>query len=116
MSLYASIDGTCILTEKQLIQLVMKAYKRTALIPSRGIWGFNHSFASASGAMIKAFGEFPQVTQRDWIDGFDLGFETIHSADLLTYGQTKGFIRGFTMGQTVAIAIFNWSDSPNILI
>jgi len=113
-----TLDGSCNLKEDQLIRLVMKAYKRTALIPSRGVWGFNKHYASASGAMIKAYGEFPQVTNQDWLNGFDLGFEQgsdyAQQMDLLTYGNSNLFVKGFQMGHAVAIAVFDWPDAPDI--
>jgi len=96
----------------------MKAYKRIALIPSRGVWGFNKHYASASGAMIKAYGEFPQVTNQDWLNGFDLGFEQgqdyASKMDLLTYGNSTQFVKGFQMGHAVAVAVFDWPDAPDI--
>lgn len=92
----------------------MKAYKRTALIPSRGVWGYNKTYASASGAIIKAFGEFPALDE--WRDGFDLGFEHGHEPqpELLTYGCSKEFAKAFNLGHAVAVAIFDWPDSPDI--
>lgn len=118
MPVVNTIDGSCTLTENELIRLVMKAYKRTALIPSRGVWGYNKSYASATGALQKAFGEFPQVTNAEWLNGFDLGFEHGYeygnNLDMLTYGTSKEFIKGFQMGHAVAVAVFDWPDSPDI--
>ena len=111
-------DGTCTMTEDQLVSLVMKAYKRTALIPSRGVWGKNKHYASASGVLLEAYGEFPQVTNQDWLNGFDLGFEqgegyTRSDVEMLNFGQSKEFAKGFDMGHAVALAIFDWPDAPD---
>ncbi len=117
--IHQSFDGSFLMTENQLISLVMKAYKKTALIPSRGVWGYNKHYASASGALHKAFGEFPQVTNEDWLNGFDMGFEQSDGyiqgeREMLAYGTSKEFEKGFIMGHKVAEAIFNWPDSPTI--
>lgn len=115
---HQTTDGSCTMNEHMLVTLVMKAYKRTALIPSRGVWGYNKHYASASGALNKAFGEFPQVSNQDWLNGFDLGFEQGHEygakMDMLTYGNSKEFVKGFIMGHKVAVEIFEWPDSPTV--
>jgi hypothetical protein len=103
---YQTTDGTCTLTEKQLVNLAIKAFDQTGLIPSTDVWGVDGKYASASGAMIQAFGEFPQVTNKDWLNGFDLGFAQCdqydsESLDILFYDQTKEFVRGFNMGCVV---------------
>lgn len=112
-------DGSCTMSVRQLVRLVMTAYKRTAIIPSRGVWGHKKRYASASGVLILAFGEFPQVTDQEWLNGFDLGFEqgegyTMSEIEMLSYGNTKEFAKGFQMGHVVALEIFDWPDAPDI--
>lgn len=108
------------MSEDQLIRLVKKAYKRTALIPSRGVWGIspNERYGSATGALIEAFGEFPQTASPDWISGFDLGFEQHYCSqqqiEMLTFGSPKDFAKGFLFGLAVGTAIFQWDDAPDI--
>lgn len=106
-----SIDGTCVLTDKQITELAIKAYNITGLIPSRGVWGANKSCASASGAMIKAFGEFPQVTNLDWIAGFDLGFEFCEKNNFTCEEMSREFRSGFNTGRVVAFNLGLFWDS-----
>lgn len=111
-----SLDGSCTMTVNQIVDLVKQAYTQIQLIPSRGVSkGFNEHYASATGALVKAFGQFPQVTNVDWLEGFDIGFENGHKENLnLLNNKTYQFIKGFKIGTEVSIQIFNWPDSPNI--
>lgn len=113
-----SLNGSCTMTVDQIVDLVKQAYTQVQLIPSTGVWGFSKHYASATGALVKAFGQFPQVTDQDWINGFDLGFEQGRQYnkdfDLLTYGNTRQFVEGFKVGTEVAIQIFAWPDAPNV--
>ena len=34
--------------------------------------------------------------------------------DMLTYGGSKEFVKGFLMGHAVALAIVDWADSPTV--
>jgi hypothetical protein len=121
-NLHQTIDGSCTMSAQQLIVLIKKAYKKTALIPSRGVWGYNKYYASASGALLKAFGEFPQVSNKDWLDGFDVGFEhsdiptpTGMHCNVNVDNESSQFKEGFNFGKIVAKEIFfNWPDSPTI--
>lgn len=110
-----SLTGSCTMSVDQIVDLVKQAYTIVQLIPSTGVWGFSKHYASATGALIKAFGEFPQVRDQEWLNGFDLGFEKYtKDFDLLTFGNSRQFIEGFKIGTQVAIEIFNWEDAPNV--
>lgn len=104
------------MTLAQIVSLTKQAYTLVQLIPSTGVWGHDKHYASASGALIKAFGEFPQVTDQEWLNGFDLGFEQgrQYDTELLTYGNTRRFIEGFKIGTEVAKEIFDWPDAPDV--
>jgi hypothetical protein len=112
--LYRSIDGTCSLSDKQIIELAIKAYDLTGLIPSRRVWGANKHHASASGAIIKAFGDFP-ITNSDWLSGFDFGFENCTSDNyeiLIEHlAVSREFQSGFKTGKVVAAAFFGTIQS-----
>lgn len=69
-----SIDGSFTLTEDQLFELTLKAFLKTKLMPAKK-WSSKKGCVSATTALIEAYGEFPQVTNEDWIYGFSLGFE-----------------------------------------
>lgn len=103
---------------RQLVALVKEAYLRTALIPSRGVWGYSRHYASAAGALAKAFrwpiSDFLPGTPREWQDGFIEGFEYTKGAepwDALLPGEYR---LGFLEGRRVAEEIFNWPDAPDI--
>lgn len=113
MPIRRTIDGTVEFTDDELIELVKTAYTRTKKIPSRGVWGYNQHYASATGAIEAAFGSIRSLLGVDyhWLVGFNYGFE--HTFGTVRM-RTEEFNRGFFTGKAVAEAIFSWPDSPKV--
>lgn len=128
------IDGKANLSDDELLALVKKAYRKTAKICSRGCWGYNKHYASASGAIWRAYGHGMLTDlgySQEWQDGFAEGFEYTGSRwDWDLYEATDGkehntlvpeprggadFNTGFEKGKWIADQVFHhWPDSPDI--
>ena len=126
-----NIDGTADLSDDELLALVKKAYRKTAKICSRGVWGYNQHYASASGAIWRAYGQSMLTDlglSNDWQSGFAEGFE--YTGTDWTYWHETGewnkvplpeprgsedFNKGFEKGKWVADQVFHhWPESPDI--
>jgi hypothetical protein len=109
-----NIDGMADLSDDELLALVKKAYRKTAKIASRGVWGFTKDYASASGAIWRAYGHNMLSElgySQDWQDGFAAGFEST-GTEFLGSGD---FNAGFAKGKWIADQVFHhWPDSPDI--
>ena|SRR5581483_11501518 len=122
-----NIDGKADLTDDELLALVKKAYRKTAKICSRGVWGYNKHYASASGAIWKAYGQSMLTDlgfSDDWQTGFAEGFEYTGREWLpdlsgqYNVAEPRGsedFNQGFEKGKWVADQVFHhWPDSPTV--
>jgi hypothetical protein len=109
-----NIDGACDLSDEELLALVKKAYRKTAKICSRGVWGYDKHYASASGALWKAYGNgilSDMGYSIAWQRGFAEGFECTGGHFL----GSEDFNKGFEKGKWIADQVFHhWPDSPDV--